>query len=266
MILTKLATRGLNSVLLKRGWKLVRTTDYAALRSFLRSVHPVTTEHALVRLGGDGDGGYVVPNDLEDIKACFSPGVSKVADFELELARRGIPCFLTDYSVDAAPVEHELFHFQKKYLGTREDEVFTCLEKWVTQSAPNAGDLLLQMDIEGSEYGVIFDTSSAVLRRFRIVVIEFHKLNLLMGPQGLELIGLAFGKLLKDFDVVHIHPNNWSEPEAYGPFEIPRLMEFTFLRKDRIRSRKPTASFPHPLDRVNVPAKPDYPLPDCWYK
>ncbi len=266
MLLTRLAKRRLNSALLKRGMQLARMTDYGALHSFLQSVRPVTTEHALVRIGGDGDGGYLVPDDLKHIKACFSPGVSKVADFELDLANRGIPCFLADHSVEAPPVQHELFRFEKKYLGTREDDVFMSFENWVTRNAPSDGDLLLQMDIEGAEYGVIFDTSNSVLRRFRIVVIEFHGLDHLMEPQGLELINLTFGKLLKDFDVVHIHPNNWSKPEIYGPFEIPQILEFTFLRKDRSRSRKPTASFPHTLDRANVPLRPDYPLPACWYK
>ena len=43
---------------------------------------PVKTEHELIRIGGSKDGGYLVPNDLSGIQACFSPGVSDLADFK----------------------------------------------------------------------------------------------------------------------------------------------------------------------------------------
>jgi hypothetical protein len=40
------------------------------------------TDVPLIRLGADGDGGYLVPDDLEDVAACFSPGVDDRASFE----------------------------------------------------------------------------------------------------------------------------------------------------------------------------------------
>ena len=49
---------------------LVNKTD---LSSFLNDLRVYQTE--LVRLGGNNDGGYLLPNDLEGITACFSPGV-----------------------------------------------------------------------------------------------------------------------------------------------------------------------------------------------
>jgi hypothetical protein len=81
---------------------------------------------------------------------------------------------------------------------------------------------------------------------------------------GFKLIDLTFKKLLRDFDVVHIHPNNYAKPFVYGRYEIPPIMEFTFLRKDRISTRRPALTFPHPLDRSNFPLKKDFPLPKCW--
>ena len=121
------------------------------------------------------------------------------------------------------------------------------------------------MDIEGSEYGVLFDTSNDTLSKFRIIVIEFHRLDGLLDKFGFELIKLTFQKLLKGFEIVHIHPNNISEPIRYGVFEIPPEMEFTFLRKDRVTSKSPAMEFPHKLDRQNAASNPDFPLPSCWY-
>ena len=43
----------------------------------------ISTE--LIRVGGEGDGGYLVPNILKNISYCYSPGVSFTASFEKEL-------------------------------------------------------------------------------------------------------------------------------------------------------------------------------------
>lgn len=255
----------LKSLLLNQNKLLCKTTDAALVRDFISLLKPITTNHNLVRIGGEGDGGYLVPDDLNNINGCFSPGVCEVANFELEFANRGIKCFLADYSVEAPPVQNKLFDFEKKYLGQVEDSIYITLENWVNRKAPNQSDFILQMDIEGAEYEVIFDTSSETLRKFRILVIEFHRLEAVIVKYGFDLINFTFRKLLKDFEIVHMHPNNAAKPKTYKTLEIPQTMEFTFLRKDRISNRQPTLNFPHKLDRPCAPNKKDYPLPKCWY-
>ena len=110
--------------LLDRRTLLTDVTDKKKIAKFLESVKPVKTNHALVRIGGETDGGYLVPNDMENIGACFSPGVSTTADFEIDLAQRGVRSYLADYSVDRPPVHNPLFDFEKKYLGPINNEKF----------------------------------------------------------------------------------------------------------------------------------------------
>jgi hypothetical protein len=117
--------------LLKYKWRISRATNYEDLDQFFISINPISTDHGLIRLGGETDGGYLVPNDLEGIKVCFSPGVSETANFEFDLANKGIHCFLADYSVESPPIKNDLFHFEKKYLGLAENLVYTTLESWV---------------------------------------------------------------------------------------------------------------------------------------
>lgn len=255
----------LQMLLLANNFQISRTTDSSRLGQFLDGIKPVRTNHELIRLGSKNDGGYLVPNDLEGVEVCFSPGVSDLADFERDLTKQGIKCFLADYSVDAPPFRSDLIDFEKKYLGTIENEMFITLEHWVSQKAPQKSDFILQMDIEGAEYGVIVDTSYETLRKFRILVIEFHGLDRLCNKSGFEIINLTFTKLLKEFEVVHVHPNNYSPPIRYKGFIIPPILEFTFLRKDRISNKQRCGDFPHLLDRKNVPANKDYALPKCWY-
>ncbi len=255
----------LKALLLANNIRIGRTTESSRLKEFFKAVKPVETNRDLIRIGGQTDGGYLVPDDLENIGICFSPGVSVIADFEQDLVNRGIKCFLADYSVEGPPFKSELIDFEKKFLGPVEGDVFITLENWVNRKAPDATDLILQMDIEGAEYGVIFDTSLDTLRKFRILVIEFHGLGQLCDKAGFELINLTFTKLLKDFEVVHIHPNNCFPTICCQGFEIPPLLEFTFLRKDRISSKQDAVKFPHPLDRKSVQENHDFPLPKCWY-
>lgn len=62
-------------------------------------MRPVPCPMGLIRIGGTEDGAYLVPNDLEGIQACFSPGVNNFKRFEDELTLRyRIPCHMCDYS------------------------------------------------------------------------------------------------------------------------------------------------------------------------
>ena len=243
----------------------VGATPAAALAAFFDTVKPVRTQHPLVRVGGAGDGGYLLPDDFAGIRACFSPGVAATADFELAMASRGIESFMADYSVAESPVQHPLLHFEKKYLGTVNNDVYVTLDDWVRAHASQGGDLILQMDIEGAEYGVLLDCERSTLARFRMVVVEFHYLDNLIHTKGFELIQLAFHKLLKDFAVVHIHPNNYAAPLNYLGYEIPATMEFSFYRRDCLQPQGLAQQFPHALDRTNVPSAPDFALPACWH-
>jgi hypothetical protein len=251
--------------LIKKGRFFGQSSTQADLDSFFQKTKPLLTNYELIRAGDDSDGGYLIPNDLDAIDFCFSPGVSAEASFENFLTQRNIPCFLADYSVEAPPFENNLFDFEKKYLGSTDSEIFTTLDSWVNRKAPNLKNGVLQMDIEGHEYSIILSTAAETLKKFKIIVIEFHDLDYLFDKFGFNLINLCFEKLLKDFEIVHIHPNNYLTPINFKNYSVPPLMEFTFLRKDRINTKISAINFPHHLDKCNVPSKTDVPLPSCWY-
>ncbi len=250
---------------LNRGIHISPTSTDQEMECFIEKLHPISCDIPLIRVGSNGDGGYLVPDDLDQIVACFSPGVAETSDFELNLAERRIPCFMADYSVDGPLVKHDLFRFEKKFLGSVNNDQFITLESWINQSLVGAGDMIMQMDIEGSEYDVILSTSSACLRRFRSIVIEFHSLDMIFSRDGYKLASLVFEKLLADFCVVHIHPNNCRRLSRIRGYLVPPVLEFTFHRKDRIQNAKPVISLPHPLDVRCVTSRPEITLPRQWY-
>lgn len=241
-----------------------RTRKYL-LSDLLVSLSPVKTCHQLIRIGPDGDGGYLVPDDLDSIYALFSPGVSTISGFEKEFAQMGIKVFLAGKSVDSPAEDDGNFFFTKKFVGCINDKDFMTLESWVLGCLPAGftGDLILQMDIENSEYESILSLPDFLLRRFRIIVVEFHWLDQLWSKPFFNLASRTFAKLLQHHSCVHIHPNNCCGTFVCDGLEIPRVAEFTFLRNDRGILHCHASDFPHPLDVDNT-SNPTIRLPDCW--
>lgn len=257
--------RSLSKRWLRRvGLWVAQSTPEAELLRLIQRLRPMRTEHPLVRLGAEGDGGYLVPDDLEGVVACFSPGVAREASFERALLARGARCFLADASVSQPPLQDARVDFERKHLGVIDDEHTLTMDQWLSR-APD-GDLLLQMDIEGAEYSVLLATTPDALRRFRIIVVEVHQLDGLFDRGRFRFFASFFRKLLHDFHVVHLHPNNRGVRVSGRVVTVPELLELTLLRRDRASELCPVkvGELPHPLDRPNVRDAPELTLSDEW--
>ena len=249
------------------GYNLADVTSDAAVRDLIGRLKPLHCGKELIRIGGASDGGYLIPNDLEGVEYCFSPGVGATSDFESHLATLNIKSFLADHSVDAPPVARPEFTFDRKFLAATDSETSFTLKSWRDKYlAPGKHDLLLEMDIEGSEYEVIVSTPSDMLADFRIMVIEFHSLDKMFDPFAYGVMKTCFEKILRHFDVVHIHPNNCCGRVKRRDIVVPRIMEFTFYNKNRVTETRYRNDFPHVLDRDNTARKKPLNLPPCWYR
>lgn len=253
------------SGLLSLGVNVTKRTEPADVLGLIQKLRPLNCGRELIRIGGKGDGGYLIPDDLQGIEYCFSPGVNTVCDFENHLANLRIKSFLADYSVDAPPTRRAEFTFDRKFLGASDHDNFFTLATWKDKYLSNyAGDLILQMDIEGCEYEAILSTPDNLLNQFRIMAIEFHFLQKLFEPFVFKLFSSSFEKILQHFYVSHIHPNNALDSVRIGDLEVPPIMEFTFINKRRVSSTSPQIAFPHKLDADNTNRQP-IALPRCWY-
>ena len=251
----------------KREKFLTRMTPINEVNQLLELLYPINCEKGLIRLGPEKDGGYLVPDDIDGIKACFSPGVSTVSGFEKDCAIRNIQVFLADASVNAPTETDDLFDFIPMFIGSINNNSYLTLDKWVNSKIPDTRkELLLQMDIERMEYEVFHSLSEKTINRFRIMVIEFHDLDEIWNYSFFKIMSRAFKKILQTHHCVHIHPNNITNKRKLNGIETIQAMEFTFYRKDRINSVRHQALFPHKLDRDNDPKEPTIVLPISWYK
>lgn len=249
--------------------------DARSLNAFLDAFRGMWASAPLIRLGGAHDGGYLIPDDLVGLDACFSPGVGPVCSFdEALMTMHGVPCFMADASVDGLPIEHPLADFEPRFIGPHAREDTWTLTGWLDRKVPpGATELALEMDIEGAEWAVLSETPDSTLVRFRWLAIEFHHLgHWLTHPGTLAMADGLFARLAHHFFIVHAHPNNDAGMEVLHDVEIPRVLEVSFLRRDRLsalagsvpRSDMTPPTFPHPLDQPNIASKPEIVLPESW--
>lgn len=259
-LVSKLESHGINLAFHAETTGLTPKQDVIDLLTRLR---PQDNGHALIRVGGQGDGGYLIPDDLSGITELFSPGSNRLSNFEKEVAERWqVKSYICD-SIEEKPDDLSNFQdFTPAWIGPYSDgEKLISLAQWVEEKGESHGDLMLQMDIEGAEFQTLMAVSTDLMKRFRIIVIELHFLEALKNRWAFEQIySPFFEKILGDFDVVHAHPNNCCGLWNYGEIEYPRLIELTLHRKDRGKHLIPRKSSKHDLDRPCVPLNPELSL------
>lgn len=249
------------------GYNVSKRVPDGLVANVMSHLRPMDSGIPLIRIGAEHDGGYLIPDDLEGIHTCLSPGVAASATFELDLEGRGIASLLADASVSEPPEGSRHMTFDRKFIGIENKSDTMTLDMWMKERVPlSAGDLILQMDIEGAEWTVLANVSDDALRRFRIIVIEFHGLESIAEPFARRVMNDVLGRLASQFVCVHLHPNNNERVVQVGKFSIPTCVEATFLRRDRVRTITSRSNFPHPSDRDNVSNKRSVVLPKCWFQ
>ena len=224
------------------------------LLDLLRTLRPYQSGIPLVRVGSNTDGGYLLPDDFLGISRCISPGCDGLWEFEKQLwASHGIPSVICDRE-EKKPLDlPKEFSYVDAFIGFQEDSENVTLQSLVDSNCDeNETDLILQMDIEGSEYLSILATPQATLKKFRIMVLELHYLEDVNKEIYTQNIFRPFlQRLTKDHTVVHFHPNNCCGTWKRGSLNFPRVIEITLLRNDRLKTRGVHALIPNILDQPN---------------
>jgi hypothetical protein len=233
----------LNFILKKSSKKQIKLIE-----KFLKSIKIIDSGYELIRIGRNTDGGYLIPNILNQIDFCFSPGVGLSTFFEDHLAKFKIKSFLADGTVDYQG-QH---YFVKKNLNIFNDSKNIKLDSWISEKIKdkNNNRLILQMDIEGSELEVLNATNKAILDRFKCIIIEFHNFHEILNPIGLKIYSNVLNKILKTHHIVHVHPNNNSRILNINNKDIANIYEITFINKKITRYiKKINYNLPHKLDK-----------------
>jgi hypothetical protein len=230
--------------------------------NFLQKCKIYDTGHKLIRVGPKLDGGYLIPDILNQINYCYSPGVGESLKFEDDLNNKyNIICYAADGMIKKPNTIH---NFLNKNIGLENSDTTIKLESWVDLNAND--NLMLQMDIEGSEIAVLLNTPKNILKKFKIMVIEFHNFIDIRTKLGMMIYNTLFEKILEDHVICHGHPNNMGGQILINGIKIPRIIEFTFINKNLIKKKeKKNYTLPHSLDIKNYSAAPEIYLDKIFY-
>ena len=212
----------------------------------------------LIRLGSNGDGGYVVPKKaIENCNLLISLGVGTNCSFDLAYINRNknAKVIFYDGTVDSVPnysaFRKDSFDFKRENIS--EENVANILEA-------STEEYFLKMDIEGGEYSLLFiENPKDVLRNCRCIATEIHWID----DKNNKFANLMRLFELANFKIVHLHGNVCGGTFSYNGLNIPKVIELTFLKKEYVGEKK-NSTFPiSGLDFANMHWRKDIAID--WY-
>ena len=193
---------------------------------------PKNYEGPVQRIGGDSDGGYVIPK--LQYMGVVSPGTGNHFEFENHFAQNGVNVICIDGSVSRPEDLFPTAIFIEKFLAKSADlNTEVSLSEIVENFFPLSHNLLLQCDIEGAEWDIFVNCDRELLSRFAVITLEIHYLNRLLDRVFLENFYLNFISKFQDkFVVINCHPNNAGEDFYIGLRRYPEILELTLINRD----------------------------------
>ena len=222
--------------------------------------------YSLARIGPNNDGGYLVgEKSIHNSKYLISLGIFDDWAFEKEFfdKNNNIQIYCYDDVLSAFWLLKNIFKFLvnlKFKLTFKKIKIFIdyflikkkinfnkkkIVSKDLLKISKGKKDILLKIDIEGSEYRILNDILEIEVDLIGLV-IEFHDVDL-----HLEKI-IKFIKSLKYLKIIHIHPNNFGNISFDNK---PTIIEITFEHNPELISKD--FDLPNPLDSKNDPTCDD---------
>jgi Methyltransferase FkbM domain len=218
----------------------------------------VTVEKfAKIRLGRDGDGGYVMLDKLDGISSVLSFGIENEISWDLDMARRGCSIFMFDHTVDGPPEDNPHFHFYKKMIGPNEGPETVSIESALRDHGAPERRNVLKIDIEGAEWSALDATPTATLDRFSQIICEFHNFSHCSDAAWYARALRVMEKLNTHFIVVHVHGNNYSPYAIISNVPFPEVLEVTLVNRNNIKGSFSHEFLPSALDYPNNSSLPD---------
>ncbi|ECL6335037.1 TPA: hypothetical protein SE751_001198 [Campylobacter jejuni] len=210
---------------------------YSNIIKYLKLLRPLEIPvNDFIRVGGIGDGGYVMYNGegyLNNFNGvALSLGVSEYSPWDLEMAEKGIKVIEYDGSIEKCPYEHKNIIFNKKFVGNINDKNTITLERIIKDNSLTKNNNILQCDIENCEWDMLENIDFEILNKyFSQIIFEFHGCNP-EEEQGVLLRTKILEKLNKYFIPIHLHFNNHGKIFYSNELFFSTSLEVTYIHKD----------------------------------
>ena len=239
------------------------------MKEALRYIKPVFIDKNLIRLGSRHDGGYILAEDLLNSSVSYSLGVGANSWFDMVLESKGYSIYLYDNTQNhiikdgkeyVIPEDQNLF-FNKIGIDSYNHGNFKTIDQIIVDNNhTEKTNMLLQCDIEGSEWDIFSSISQNTLIKFSQILIEFHTLHQnMIDDKKYDKMLTSFKNLAENFVPFHVHGNNCTVPSTFviDGKNVPNTLEVSYVRKDLVNILEGTPVFPTELDNPNSKEKPD---------
>jgi len=201
---------------------------------------------SLIRMGPMVDGGYLIPSATSNVGPMISIGVRGDDPFSHAMTHKyGIKAHLYDCFSGPSPCPSALSNCDVTFhhvcvggsdFANQANNTFQTIASIVQQHAPgDSKNLILKIDCEGCEWDAFAAMPNATLDRFSLVVAELHWLE---REAEHEKYLSVMTTLTQRFEIVHTHGCNCIGQVHLSPggYNIPKVVEVTFMRKDLLTS------------------------------
>lgn len=220
-----------NSLISPKEFGLQKSVELqSVIKQLIKILSVVKSKEKLVRVGGTGDGSYVIPiNLLNDGTYLVSGGIDKNNRFEIQLAKKGVTGVQVDNSINSPPILHQNLNFIKATLGDKEGLNKVTLRS-LLKDVPLSKRILIKLDIEGSETSALIGgLSLSDMKKVSCIVLELH--NLCSIHEDILLLKLLNKIHTAGFKCIYLQANNGVMNYILGGYLLPENLEVTFVKK-----------------------------------
>ncbi|MGF6351827.1 hypothetical protein [Variovorax sp. W2I14] len=232
----------------------ISQSDIVKLMGMMRPQKPAALPK--IRVGGEGAGSYILPDDIEGLSAIVSIGAEQDAGFDRHFAVRGIQVYQYDPAAEK-PETHGNLHFHRMgWAAENSADMVSLAEILARHALESSFDMVLKFNVGSTEWGALNSCTDELLSHFRIITAELHGLCLLAEPANLDLFLRRMALLTARHTPVHLHANNRAAFRIIEGVPVPDVVKLTLLRNDRDRFVPSLDPIPGPLD---IPCASDLP-------
>ena len=240
-----------------------------------------------IRAGRLKDGGYVIDGEsLNSVEVLYSYGVGWEVSFEKDIYKctkktcrlfdptmfdvkniqrfwdQGIYFFIKYLIKTIRWYPYLLFlriggtklEFYNEGLGRERIDKYDSFPNHIHRFGDIGKVIFLKIDIEGGEYEILADPKFINSLKFvSQLAIEFHNVE-----QRISDLKNIIESISKHVSLVHIHGNNWESVFDYEGYQIPNVLELTFLN-NRFFENKIFDETKYPILNLDFPNKVEKP-------
>ena len=253
----------------------------SAIFQFLNLLKIYDTKFKKIRIGPKHDGGYVLLNELIKKKTSLvSLGVGNDIAFDIDYLKKSLnsKAYLYDKTSNIKSKNKNLFFYKKNVSAFSNKKAKNIAINNLLNKFKNK--ITLKIDIEGNEWHLLKQISKKNFKKISQMVVEFHLIHVDADKKILSKKYTPYftkfynynyksinndlfkkyyeivKKLKEFFYIFHIHPNNSLKKIYIENFNIPPLLEISFVNKKHVRKVGFTKN-KYPIKNLDFPNKID---------